>query len=70
MITPFWSEKYVSLALYNAEVSRGIVHTPEYTAQMSALQREYDAELVAWAKRHGYVVFGIPGTYSSSGGNP
>lgn len=35
--------KYEPLAVYNAEVSRGIVHTPEYDAAMTALQREFNA---------------------------
>ena len=34
------------LAIYNAEVARGIVHTPEWDAKMAELQREFDA----WAR--------------------
>jgi hypothetical protein len=30
------------LATYNAEVSRGIPHTPEYDAQMAELQKQFD----------------------------
>jgi hypothetical protein len=37
-------DKFNPLARYNAEVARGIMHTPEWDAQMAALQREYDGE--------------------------
>jgi hypothetical protein len=30
------------LATYNAECARGIVHTPEYDAQMRDLQRQFN----------------------------
>jgi hypothetical protein len=30
------------LATYNAERSRGIVHTPEWDAKMAALQRRFN----------------------------
>ena len=35
-------QKFEVLAVYNAEVARGIVHTPEWDARMAALQAEYD----------------------------
>jgi hypothetical protein len=39
--------KFDVLAAYNAEVARGIVHTPEWDAKMAGLQREFDQ----WASR-------------------
>ncbi len=36
------STKFDRLAVYNAEVHRGIVHTPEYDAEMAELQREFN----------------------------
>lgn len=38
--------KFEPLATYNAERSRGIVHTAEYDARMAELQREFDAASV------------------------
>lgn len=35
-------DKFVPLAYYNSEVSRGVVHTEEYATQMAALQSEFD----------------------------
>ena len=35
-------QKFEALAVYNAEVARGIVHTPEWDARMADLQREFD----------------------------
>ncbi len=34
--------KFETLAVYNAEVTRGIVHTPEWDAKMAGLQQEFD----------------------------
>jgi hypothetical protein len=34
--------RFQPLATYNAEVGRGIMHTPEWDASMAALKREYD----------------------------
>jgi hypothetical protein len=34
--------KFGPLAVYNAEVARGIMHTAEYAAAMAQLQREFD----------------------------
>ncbi len=34
----------IALATYNAERSRGIVHTTEWDAKMAELQREYDCQ--------------------------
>ena len=36
-----------ALATYNAEVARGIVHTPEWTALMAEAQASYDAQVGA-----------------------
>ena len=38
---------FETLATYNAEVARGIVHTPEWDARMADLQREFDARVEA-----------------------
>lgn len=35
--------RFERLASYNAEVARGIIHTPEWRAGMAALQADYDA---------------------------
>jgi hypothetical protein len=40
-------EKFKPLATYNSEVARGVVHTPQWTAQMRMLQQEFDA----WAAK-------------------
>lgn len=40
---PAMPDKFEALAQYNAEVWRGLVHTPEWSAQMAELQREFDA---------------------------
>ncbi len=46
-----------ALASYNAEVSRGIVHTPEWDARMADLQRAYDSRLDGMFPRLGpYVI--------------
>lgn len=34
--------RFHALAAYNDEVAHGIVHTPEWTRQMVALQADYD----------------------------
>ena len=38
------------LAAYNAEVARGIVHTPEWDERMARLQAEFDAGLAQEAQ--------------------
>lgn len=43
-----WDDKFNQLAIYNAEVSRGIVHTADYAERMKALQAEYDAKRRAY----------------------
>jgi hypothetical protein len=35
-------EDFEPLAVYNAERGRGIAHTPEYDAEMAALQERYN----------------------------
>ena len=38
------------LATFNAEVHRGLVHTPEVVAEMRTLQTRFDeAQALAWA---------------------
>ena len=39
---PTWKQEYSVLAGYNAEVSRGIVHTKEWKKRMKILQKDYD----------------------------
>ena len=36
-----YEDPYWDLATYNAEVHRGIVHTPEYDARMAAKQEQF-----------------------------
>lgn len=43
-------DRWKPLADYNAEVARGIVHTPEYDAKMAEWQKLFDAEM---AELHG-----------------
>jgi len=43
-------DRWLPLATYNAEVARGIVHTPEYDAKMADWQRMFNAEM---AELHG-----------------
>jgi predicted small metal-binding protein len=43
----FWDDKFNALATYNAEVSRGIVHTLEWKHNMRYLQAEYNNKLRA-----------------------
>lgn len=40
----WWKFEYTKLAVYNAEVARGIVHTPEWKARMLTVQKEYNQE--------------------------
>lgn len=39
------------LAMYNAERARGIVHTPEWDAQMTELQQRFNEEFLGRAGR-------------------
>jgi hypothetical protein len=39
-----FNRKYGALATYNAEVARGLVHTPVYMELMKALQEKYNKE--------------------------
>jgi hypothetical protein len=47
------SNKFDPLAWYNAECSRGIVHTPEYDARMADLQREWNEMEALPSRRSG-----------------
>jgi len=38
-------DRWGPVATYNAEVARGIVHTPEYDAKMAEWQKLFDAEM-------------------------
>lgn len=37
-------DRWDQLSTYNAEVARGLVHTPEWTEQMARLQEAFNAE--------------------------
>lgn len=37
-----WRPEFEVLARYNAEVARGIQHTPEWCERMSELQHQFD----------------------------
>jgi len=37
-----WEAKFGILATYNAEVVRGLVHTPKFVKRMKRLQQEYN----------------------------
>ena len=41
----FWESRFDELATFNAEVSRGIQHTPEKRDRMAAMQSEYNVKL-------------------------
>ncbi len=45
-----------SLATYNAEVSRGLVHTPEWKQEMAKLQHAYDLELEEFPRCGPFVI--------------
>ena len=45
-----------ALAKYNAEVSRGIMHTEEYKEKMEALQKAYDLSVRINAEAKGWKV--------------
>lgn len=45
--------RWNALGTYNAEVSRGIVHTPEWDDRMAEDQRLFDAEVVAGYEARG-----------------
>lgn len=50
-------DRYLPLAVYNDEISRGLLHTPEYKLHMSDLQSEFNAWQSAQVKRsHLYMV--------------
>jgi len=38
-------DSFETLAVYNAERARGIVHTPEWDARMAALQVKFDEQV-------------------------
>lgn len=47
-----FERQWGDLATYNAEVARGIVHTPEWDARMAEKQARYNDGLRAWAMKH------------------
>jgi hypothetical protein len=49
--------RFNKLAVYNAEVARGLVHTPEWQEQMAELQREFYAWQVEAARARGEETF-------------
>jgi hypothetical protein len=48
-----WNAKWGDLARYNTERSKGIVHTPEYDAEMAANQEAFNAEQLERWKQGG-----------------
>jgi len=54
-INKLWQDRFQPLAVYNGEVSRGVVHTAEYCAAMATLQAEYDARLQAMVESQAQV---------------
>ena len=41
-----WKPEYDALALYNAEIKRGLVHTADYMNKMKRVQEAYNEELL------------------------
>jgi hypothetical protein len=46
-----WDEKFSPLATYNSEVSRGILHSVEYSEKMRKLQKEYNELMESMRRR-------------------
>lgn len=42
----FWESRFDELAVFNSEVSRGIMHTPEKRERMAKLQADYNAKMM------------------------
>jgi hypothetical protein len=40
-----YSQEYHALSVYNAELSRGIMHTPEWDEAMAGLQARFNAAI-------------------------
>jgi len=40
-----WDSKFDALAIYNSEIARGILHSPEWIIKMRDLQQEYNDKL-------------------------
>jgi len=53
-----WEEihRWDRLANYNSERYRGLVHTPEFQAEMKEEQALFDAEMEAEAKEKGWIM--------------
>jgi len=47
-----WRADYDALAIYNAEVSRGIQHHDDYKARMATIQNAYNEDLQRIARKH------------------
>jgi len=43
----FWESRFDELAVFNSEVSRGIMHTHEKRERMAKLQSDYNAKMMA-----------------------
>ena len=52
----YYTPNISALATYNAEASRGIVHTEEYKEKMGALQKAYDLSVRLNAESKGWKV--------------
>ena len=52
----YYTPNIGALAEYNAEVSRGIMHTEEYKEKLKALQKAYDLSVRLNAEAKGWKV--------------
>ena len=52
----FWEERFNALAVFNAEMARGVMRTAEYTEKMRVMQQEYDEKLRTWSEECGVKV--------------
>lgn len=61
-----WNQRYDELAKYNGRKARGLLHEAAYVERMESLQAEYNAELEAWRKEQGMIVFHPGDTYADA----
>ena len=53
----YWDDMFLPLSVYNAEVSRGILHTREYKEKMKVMQDDFIERQTEWAKSKGWIVY-------------
>lgn len=53
---PYHFTKVNDLSVYNSEVSRGILHSSEYSQKMAELQMQYNLGLKRHYEVQGYIV--------------